>query len=153
MSRTIEIPNELLIPKIKEAVDAGHTVTFRVKGKSMRLFLEDGRDKVILAPVKAELRRGDVVLAEIAPGHYVLHRIIRREGDLLTLKGDGNVRGTEVCRTDKVVGIATGFLRKGRTQPDRTDGRKWRLYSHIWLALSPLRRLILGVYRRQPFRV
>ena len=41
-----------------------------------------------------------------------------------------------------------GFYRKGRRGLDRTDGRKWRTYSRIWLFLSPVRRYLLGFYRR-----
>lgn len=144
---TRTIPNDILIPEIKRFIDDGHTAIFRVRGNSMRLFLKDGRDKVVLAPCqKAEVR--DVVLAEITPGHYVLHRIIKKEGNRLTLKGDGNVYGTEECTTDNIVGIATGFMRKGRNTIDSVNGRKWRIYSHLWLMLTPLRRYILGICRR-----
>lgn len=57
-----------MIPEVKKWIDAGKTVTFRVHGFSMRPFLDNGRDEVILeAPDRVKLKRGDVVLAEIAP--------------------------------------------------------------------------------------
>lgn len=147
--RVIEVPNSVLIGEIKKAIRAGHTATLRVKGFSMRLFLESQRDIVKLAPVRPEaVKVRDVVLAEIAKDHYVLHRVIRRDGARLTLMGDGNICGTEECLDTDVVGIATEFYRKGRTKPDRVDSLKWRLYSSVWLALKPMRRIILGVYRR-----
>ena len=121
-----------------------------LRGYSMRLFLEHERDKVILAPVVRPLCVRDVVLAEIAPKTYVLHRIIHIQGENITLMGDGNIRGTETCKPSDVIAIAIGFLRKGRTQPDMVTGLKWRTYSHIWLFIKPLRRIILGVYRRLP---
>ena len=133
-------------------IDEGHTTTFRVRGFSMRIFLEDRRDKVILGPC-SEVHCGDVVLAEILPQKYVLHRVIKKEGDHLTLKGDGNLYGTEKCREKDVIGIAIGFIRKGREKPDLVTGWKWKTYSKIWLFLSPVRRWILGVYRRLPFRL
>lgn len=145
--RTVTLPNSILIPQIKKAIDEGHTVTFRVRGFSMRLFLEDRRDKVVLAPCK-DVETGDVVLAETSKGNYVLHRIIKKEGERLTLMGDGNVAGTESCRTEDVIGVATGFFRKGRDKADLVSGRKWRLYSFVWLRLRPLRRYILAFYRR-----
>lgn len=147
--KTIEIPNDILIPKVKEVLDRGATATLRVKGYSMRLFLDNGRDLVTLtAPQRDALRPGDVVLAEHIPHHYVLHRIIARHGDQLTLMGDGNVRGTETCTTADVIGIVTHFYRKGRTTPDSVNGLKWRIYSRLWLALKPIRRFILAIYRR-----
>lgn len=146
--RVIEVPNHLLIDEIKKAIREGHTATLRVKGFSMRLFLESQRDIVKLAPIAEAVKVRDVVLAEIAKDKYVLHRVIRRDGRQLTLMGDGNIRGTEQCLDSHVVGVATEFYRKGRTKPDRVDSLKWRLYSSAWLALKPLRRIILGIYRR-----
>ncbi len=145
--KTVSLPNNLLIPQIKRVIDEGHTATFRVRGFSMRIFLEDRRDKVVLAPCK-EVFVGDVVLAEVMPEFYVLHRVIRKDGNRLTLMGDGNVKGTEKCLTENVIGVATGFIRKGRTRIDRTDSVKWKTYSWIWLRLRPLRRYILAFYRR-----
>lgn len=150
--KSYSIPNHILIPEIKKAIDEGHTATFRVRGFSMRLFLEDQRDKVLLAPCTS-VRKGDVILAEVLPQVYVLHRVIRMEGKQITLQGDGNIGTTEHCEMENVIGIATGFYRKGRTKPDLTSGWKWRAYSQIWLALTPLRRWILAIYRRQPFRI
>ena len=89
-----------------------------------------------------------MVLAEIAPQLYVLHRLIHRNGDCLTLKGDGNAYGTETCKVENVIGIATGFLRKGRTTPDLVTAKKWRIYSAIWMRLDPIRCWLLAIYRR-----
>ena len=147
--RTIEIPNEILIPKVKEVVDRGATATLRVKGHSMRIFLSNGRDLVTLVvPERENLRVGDVVLAEIQPKVYVLHRIIQRTQDQLTLMGDGNVGTTETCTINDVIGIVTQFYRKGRTKPDSVNGWKWKTYSRIWLTLTPFRRYILAIHRR-----
>lgn len=147
--KTLAIPNDVLIPQIKRMIDEGKSVTFLVKGYSMRLFLENNRDKVILAPCeKDNVKPGDVILAEVEKDVYVLHRIIRRTDNSLILKGDGNIRGTESCRTSDIVGIAVGFYRKGRNRPDLVTGWKWKTYSFIWLNLSPVRRYILAIYRR-----
>ena len=147
--RTIEIPNEILIPKVKEVIERGATATLRVKGHSMRIFLSNGRDLVTLvAPERENLRVGDVVLAEIQPKVYVLHRIIQRTQDQLTLMGDGNVGTTEACTINDVIGIVTLFYRKGRTKPDSVNGWKWKTYSRIWLTLTPFRRYILAIHRR-----
>lgn len=147
--KTLAIPNDVLIPQIKRMIDEGKSVTFLVKGYSMRLFLENNRDKVILAPCeKNKVKPGDVILAEVEKDVYVLHRIIRRTDNSLILKGDGNIRGTESCRTSDIVGIAVGFYRKGRNRPDLVTGWKWKTYSFIWLSLSPVRRYILAIYRR-----
>lgn len=142
---TKQFANAQLIPQFVEMINQGHTVTFKLKGYSMRPFLENGRDSVVLKKHDS-INCGDVVLAEVKPGVYVLHRIVDIKGDTITLRGDGNL-GTEQCTLDDVRGIAVAFYRKQRHQPDYTSGRKWRLYSAIWTRLLPLRRYLLFAYR------
>ena len=142
----VEIANEILIPEIVKMLNEGHTVTLRLKGVSMRPFLEDGRDKALLTkPVNPKV--GDPVLAEIEPKHFVIHRIIDIQGDNVTLRGDGNI-GVEHCKLKDIQGAIIGFYRKGRDTLDRTDGRKWRIYSWLWTRLFPIRRYLLAFYRR-----
>lgn len=144
--RVITVENNILIPKIIEFLDAGHTVTLRLRGYSMRPFLEDRRDKVLLTK-PAYIQRGDVVLALIDGNRYVLHRIIHLKGDEVTLRGDGNI-GTEHCTRDDIKGFAMGFYRKERDKIELTNSLKWRLYSVTWCLLFPLRRYLLAIYRR-----
>lgn len=152
--KVIVVPNEILVAEIKRTLSEGHTATFRVKGQSMRPFLENLRDVVKIERVMPELVRvNDVVLAEIAPKTYVLHRVISRVDNQLTLKGDGNVVGVEHCCDKDVIGIATAFYRKGKTSPDLVTSLKWRVYTRVWLSLTPLRRILLAIYRRQPLRL
>lgn len=154
LTRKIQVPNEVLVSEIKKALAEGHSVTFRVKGYSMRPFLENERDLVRIEAMTASLiREGDVVLAEIAPQKYVLHRVIDRTDNQLTLQGDGNICGVEHCLDTDVVGIATQFFRKGRRWYDSVTGIKWRIYSWVWLRLTPWRRILLGIYRRLPFKL
>jgi hypothetical protein len=127
-------------------LEEGHTVTLPLKGYSMRPFLENQRDKALLAKPQ-NIATGDPVLAEIQPGHYVLHRIIRIEGNNVTLRGDGNL-SNEYCTLADVKAKAIAFYRKGRTRPDDVKGWKWRIYSWIWMRLFPLRRYLLAFYRR-----
>ena len=142
----VQFPNAILLPEIVKMLNEGHTVTLRLKGFSMRPFLEDGRDKALLTkPVDPKV--GDPVLAEVGPKHFVLHRIISIQGDDVVLRGDGNL-GTEQCKLKDVQGAVIGFYRKGREALDRTDGLKWRIYSWFWTRLFPIRRYLLAFYRR-----
>jgi len=143
---TIKMANAVLMPEIVKMINEGHTVTLPLKGFSMRPFLEDSRDKALLTK-PGTLQEGQPVLAETEPDHYVLHRIVKIEGENVTLRGDGNL-GNEHCRTSDVKALAIGFYRKGRTTLDRTDGRKWRIYSWWWTRLYPVRRWLLAFYRR-----
>jgi hypothetical protein len=85
------------------------------------------------------------VLAQIVPGHYVLHRIIERRGDHLVLQGDGNVRGTEHCMMEDVCGVVTHYIRPRRTIP--ADDPRLVRRIRLWRRLRPVRRYLLFVYK------
>ena len=133
--------NEVFLPQVVALLKEGHTATLPLRGRSMRPFLEDGRDKALLQIVD-DYQVGDAVLAEISKGHFVLHRIIRIEGQNVTLRGDGNL-SDEHCRLEDIRAKAIGFYRKGHSKLDATDRRKWRIYSWWWTRLYPIRRYLL----------
>ena len=143
----LTLPNAEFLPKVVELVNEGHSVTIKLKGFSMRPFLEDNRDKAVLVKPLCP-KSGDAVLAEISKGYFVLHRIrsIDSDGNVVRL-GEGNL-SCEYCRIENVVAAAKGFYRQGRDKIDYTDGIKWKAYSFIWTKLTPIRRYLLAAYRR-----
>lgn len=143
----VELPNDLFLKGVRELLQEGHTATLRVRGNSMRPFLEDRRDSIVLTAV-THVEVGDAVLSEISPGTYVFHRIIAIDGDQVTLMGDGNVRGTEHCTKEDVKANAVAVIRKGKTYS--TESRRWRRYSRVWMRLRPVRRWLLAIHRRLP---
>lgn len=136
-----QLANAEFLPHVTELIKEGHTVTLPLRGHSMRPFLEDGRDKALLA-APTDIKVGDAVLAEIRPGHYVLHRIIDIIEKQVTLRGDGNL-GNEYCQIGDIRAKAIAFYRKGRTKADSVNGLKWRIYSAVWIRLYPIRRYLL----------
>lgn len=141
---SVELPNEIFLKEVRTFIAAGHDVTLRVRGVSMRPFLEDRRDQIVLTQ-PGVVKVGDAVLAEIAPGKYVYHRIISIEGDKVTLRGDGNVYGTEQCRLADVAAATKELIRKGRSYS--AQGKAWRYYSALWPSWPFARRVLLKLYR------
>ena len=139
-----ELPNDALLSLVSETLAQGHTAVIWVKGYSMRPFIEYGRDRVKLA-FPGDVKVGDAVLAQIHPGHYVLHRVIERQGADLTLQGDGNVSGVERCLVSDVCGVVVEYIRPKRTilASDPRLQRRIRL----WRLLRPARRLLLAFYK------
>ena len=141
-------------------VDEGVSVTLPVNGWSMLPFIVGGRESVILGrPDGAKV--GDVVLAwlpRLSPagsspqavgqsGRYVVHRIIRIEGDRVTLMGDGNLAGTEYCTVSDIKARATHVVgADGRTH--YLYNRWRRIAARLWFWLRPARRYLLAIYRR-----
>ena len=141
----IRLPNKDFLPHVVADLENGHTVKLLLRGFSMRPFLEDNRDTALLTKAVC-IRKGDPVLAEISPGRYVLHRIIKIIGHTIILRGDGNMR-CEMCTDKDIRANIIGFYRKGRATLDPIDGWKWRLYSKIWTHLHPIRHYLLAIYR------
>lgn len=145
--RQVKIENHLLMQEIKKLFETGkESVTFIVRGYSMRPFLEHERDKVVLAPPHTP-KIGDIVLAEYAEERYALHRVIKKEGEKYIMRGDGNpLEMKETFTKEQIIGVAKAFIRKGKVVS--TNGRRWRIYSYIWNILKPIRRILLAVHRR-----
>lgn len=140
------LPNNDILGELIKLVNEGQRVTLPVKGYSMLPFIIGGRESVEL--VKPEhVAVGDVVLAWINDSHYVVHRIIRMDGDRVELMGDGNLRGDEFCRISDVAARAEYVV--GANGKRRYLYAPWRVRaSRLWWRIKPLRRWILGVYRR-----
>lgn len=147
MAKKMVIEKAVMMEEIRGMVSEGLSVTISVKGNSMNPFIVDGRDQITLGPFKeGELRRGCVALVRDVRGEYLVHRIISREGDTVILLGDGNLCMTEKALVSEVIAIVRSIERKGRSIS--TDSFIWRAYSWIWMALKPVRKWPLGLWRR-----
>ena len=133
------LPNEILLGEVAAILQEGREAVIIPTGNSMLPFIRGGVDRVVLCR-KPAVAVGDIVLVKIGE-RYILHRVIAREGDALTLMGDGNIRGTEACRTGDVIGTVAEIIRpSGRV---RIPGR-----ARLWRMLKPIRRYLLALWRR-----
>lgn len=140
------LPNDVLLPEVCGLLRQGLRVELMTRGNSMLPFIVGDRDSVVLVQTPA-VGVGDIVLAQIHPGHFVLHRVRSIEDGVVTLQGDGNLRGTENCRIEDVCGTAVRIL-KPRREVDCNDAR-FRRRARRWMALPYIvRRYYLAIYRR-----
>lgn len=135
-----------IIDEAVRLVKEGVSVTLPVNGNSMLPFIIGGKESVILQP-PGLTAVGDVVLAWVENRRYVVHRIIRIDGENVTLMGDGNIAGTEHCPLSGIRAKATHVVDdKGCRRYLYT---KWRMRaSKLWWILRPFRRIILAIYKR-----
>ena len=141
------LPNAELLGEVVRLLDEGKEVILPTKGASMMPFIHTNRDSVRLVH-RDQVRVGDIVLGEIARGRYVLHRIIAIDAGIATLRGDGNLQGTERCRLEHVYGVADQIIRPGGKVIDAEDARFMRRVRR-WNALPrEARHLFLALYRR-----
>ncbi len=94
------------MPVIVAALERGQRVRLTVNGGSMTPYICDG-DVVELEPIRTPLEPGDVVLAQSAAGHYVIHRIISIEGEGVWLRGDAQEQCEGPFPCQAVMGRAT----------------------------------------------
>ena len=133
------VANEVLLEEAAVLMNEGREVTIRPLGSSMLPFIRGGRDSVRLRKMPS-VAVGDMLLVRLPGPRYVLHRLIGKDGDRLTLMGDGNLAGTENCTLVDVMGTVTAIERGSRVVKPG-NGRWWRV-------LKPFRRYILAIYRR-----
>lgn len=145
MGEKLTIPNSIFFSEVESHLREGKSVVIPVKGYSMLPFIRDGRDSVELRS-KVELEVGDIALARLGNGHFVLHRIWEIEGERVILMGDGNISGKEVCSRGDVIGVASKIFR-GKKVIDCASAAYVRNVK-IWRRLLPIRRYILAIYRR-----
>lgn len=145
--KQINVPNAELFPEVSRLLSEGRQVTILARGNSMLPFIRDSIDKVLLTSPEGGIAVGDILLCEVAPGRFVLHRLVGLDGDTLILMGDGNIMGKERCSTSHVIARAAAIIRPDGSGTDcrsRSEMRK----ALIWHRLLPVRRLLLAVWRR-----
>lgn len=130
-----------LMPVIRSALKRGQRVRMTVSGSSMLPFIRSG-DEVELEPVLSQPDIGDVILAQRDDERYVLHRVIRVEGEGFFLRGDGqrNCEGPFALR--KALGKVTTAYHKGR--PRTIDKGLWHMTAVLWTRCTPLSLHILS---------
>ena len=138
----IQIPNDLFFGWVESEIAEGHSVRFRLKGVSMYPLIRGDKDEVVLSPCSTkDLKAMDVVLFRYR-GRHLLHRIIRREGNVLTIKGDGSYVAEEECTVDDVVGKVRAIIRPSGKMIS-VNSWKWKAPSYIWRKMGFFRKPIL----------
>ncbi len=115
---------------------------YTTRGVSMYPLLRQRKDIVVIETPKEHCKKYDTVLFLRANGKYVLHRILRDYGNTFWIVGDNCTSG-EMVREDQIIGVMKSVKRGGRTI-HVTDWH-YRLYTHIWCDVYPVRFLLLRV--------
>lgn len=127
---------------IETLLKSGQTIQLFPQGYSMYPLLVPGRDEVILSPLPDRpLRRGDVALYRRDTGILVLHRICRCKEDGYYMVGDNQIQVEGLLRKEQVIGIMSGFVRKGKLFS--SNDLWYRILSRVWLIMRPVRRCIM----------
>lgn len=144
----ISLPNALLFEEVERLLANEQSVMLKAMGNSMLPFIVGGRDTVLIRRLSntQALQVGQIVLAHLPDGRYVLHRIVRINETKATLMGDGNYLETESCQLSDIMGIVIKIIHNDRHIDNNT--RLERRKAKIWGKLLPIRRYLLYIYKR-----
>ena len=131
------VANDILLSEVAALLAEGRESELLTRGDSMRPFILGDRDSVVLRKTD-RLKPGDIALARLADGRWVLHRIVSIGNGNVTLKGDGNLTGTECCLETDIAGIAIEVLKPHRRVDCRSEKALRR--ARWWNALSVAQR-------------
>ena len=146
---TIVFPNDVFFEEVAERIANGDDVYIRPKGFSMTPFIRNEQDKVGLTkPNDNSFQKGNIILVKLSDTRFVMHRIENVSGEIVTLRGDGNVYGREICYRKNAIAEVIEVVRNGKSIPKGSF--LWKCYYRFWPKNSFLRRIILGIDRRIP---
>lgn len=138
-----------ILPLVEECIKNGQKVKMQVAGISMTPILHDIRDTVVLRKADS-VKKYDIVLYRRENGQYILHRVIGKKKNLLTMAGDFETEKEYPVNEDRVIAKVISFCRNGKNYSP--DDFIIRLYSVLWVLIFPHRQRVLyllNVIRRK----
>lgn len=114
----------------------------RVQGTSMQPFLFNGRDTVVLKKPE-KIKKGDIVVFRYH-GNYVLHRVIKTDGEKFTALGDNLSFPEKDVPVSDIVSKVTAVNRDGKELTP--SSLVWLFFSRIYIH-QPLRKLFRKIFR------
>ena len=131
---------------IKEIIDKYGTYTGLTMGTSMRPLLHQHKDNIIVVKPKGRLKKYDVALYVTDYGKYIMHRVVEVHPDHYIITGD-NLLAKEYVTDDMICGKLAGFYKNGKKYVDCENGKLYKIYSRVWVALKPLRPISIFAQR------
>ena len=130
----------------EQVLERDGRLVYTNKGVSMLPLLREDRDLMVIDKKPSEgVKKWDAVLFRrpglTGRGAYVLHRVLRVNGDgSCWIVGDNCLSG-ETVKEENILGVLRAVVRDGRTIP--TDSRRMRAYVWLWCVCPPLRFFLL----------
>ena len=141
------IPASVWMEAVKPLIEKGYSLRICPSGRSMVPFICGGRDEVLLrSAANTRLKRGDIALYARPDGIHVLHRIHHVKGEGYYMLGDAQTCVEGPLEISSIKAVAASVIRKGREI--NCNNMFFRAASRAWLALRPLRPLLLRIYYR-----
>lgn len=139
--KKMEVSAAELVPIICEVLAGGKAFCLTVTGASMTPTVIDRRDKVELVTPK-NIRKNDIVFFKRKNGEYVLHRVIKIDGEKLLINGDAQ-SWTETIDASQVFATVNSICRNDRWFS--ADNNIYAAYVSLWRFTRPFRPYIFKI--------
>ena len=130
MNTEIKVRLDSIYDVMEEMLSLGKEVTFTTNGDSMLPLLLSGESVTLKRFPK--YKKGDVVLFRKKDGGFVLHRIIKTNGNVVFTQGDALLGRDEPFDKDAIIGKAIEFLKKDKTV--KIQSFSYLLYKFIYMS-------------------
>lgn len=140
-SKARVISNEDYFAEVQRILREGKEVRIRVKGNSMRPFIQDGDTVLLRAYSGTPLPLGSNILAK-DKDRFVFHRFVGMEKGNYILAGDGNLVLREYVTSIDIIAIAIMHYPKDKGKVIAVNGTWARLRGLCWYRFRLLRRLL-----------
>lgn len=122
--------------------DSG-AISLPVQGKSMRPFLKEGRDSVVLIVPNGDYKKGDIVVYK-RKNTYVMHRIVSVGQNTVSIMGDNEINPDNGVDKNNIVAVVKEIRRNGKVISNRDF--EWKFYSDVYI--NPIiRKMILSFHK------
>ncbi len=138
------LSQQAMAEAVKAAVADGGSFLLTVTGGSMVPALLHERSQVeLIAP--GQIAPGQIVLVQRDNGSLVLHRVVKQDGDSLTINGDAQ-SWQETARVSQVLAKVSRICRKGKWYEAGTLADK--AYCKLWGVTRSLRPGLFKMYSK-----
>ncbi|WP_104384618.1 S24 family peptidase [Sphingobacterium sp. HMA12] len=141
-SKTRIISNELYFTEVQHMLNEGKEIRIRIKGDSMRPFIQDGDSVLLLAYRGGALQPGSNLLAR-HQGKYVFHRYVGRKKGQVVLAGDGNLVLREYINPADIIAVALVHFPQNSAKEINLNHSWARFRGLAWYHIRLLRRVVV----------
>ena len=122
---------------LKKLIDTGESVCLKVNGNSMRPFLNDNSDSVVVKSIDRRLRKGDIIFYNRFDAVVVMHRIVKIKDDKMWLCGDAQSTLEGPLDVSKAFAMVCSVIHNEKIYD--ANSAYFRIYSKLWCRILSIR--------------
>lgn len=119
-------------------------MVYVTNGQSMWPLIKEDPDTIFVVSHEKEILKDDVILFN-RDGKLILHRVVGKNENGYTTRGDGMIKCERGIKEEDIVGVLKGYTRKGKNIS--VDSTGYRVYVLLWCRTLAVRRVCIFMRR------